>query len=376
MAPGSKYLSTMIERIYLDNIRTFVNFEWKPAKLALILGGNGSGKTALLATLRAIRRFVGGQYSSEEAFPATSLTRWEDKRTDQTVEIDLRVGTDLFGYRLVIAQNPKEPGANRVKHESLRKNGELCIQREENKLELAYEVGWPQLSIKPTRSAMDIGDNRTDAPSSVFQSAVWHLWFLQPDARQMTARLADSPQGESSAWLRHNFSNFADWYLRILQTRPKSVFSALRTLEEIIPGLQELHADSGWLYARFESEGKTASFRFDELSDGQRALIALHLLRHVAATPGSVLALDEPDNYVALAEIQPWLLDVERAALKSGGPQVWLISHHPEVINLLAPEYGVRFFRDGMGPTRTAPFQAAQQLSASETVARGWDNEP
>ncbi|HNI60620.1 MAG TPA: AAA family ATPase, partial [Pseudomonadota bacterium] len=116
--------------------------------------------------------------------------------------------------------------------------------------------------------------------------------------------------------------------------------------------------------------------RFDELSDGQRALIALHLLRHVAATPGSVLALDEPDNYVALAEIQPWLLDVERAALKSGGPQVWLISHHPEVINLLAPEYGVRFFRDGMGPTRTAPFQSAQQLSASETVARGWDNEP
>ena len=31
---GRNILSTMIERIYLDNIRTFVNFEWKPAKLA------------------------------------------------------------------------------------------------------------------------------------------------------------------------------------------------------------------------------------------------------------------------------------------------------------------------------------------------------
>ena len=31
----------MIERIYLDNIRSFVNFEWRPERLALLLGRNG-----------------------------------------------------------------------------------------------------------------------------------------------------------------------------------------------------------------------------------------------------------------------------------------------------------------------------------------------
>ena len=53
---------------------------------------------------------------------------------------------------------------------------------------------------------------------------------------------------------------------------------------------------------------------------------------------------------------------------------MWLISHHPEVINLLAPEYGWRFFRDGLGPTRVERFQPAPALSAAETVARGWDD--
>jgi hypothetical protein len=53
---------------------------------------------------------------------------------------------------------------------------------------------------------------------------------------------------------------------------------------------------------------------------------------------------------------------VTELALAKGRPQVWLISHHPEVVNLLAPEYGRRFFRAAIGPTRV---EAASDRDAS-----------
>src|SRR5262245_48632894 len=54
----------VIERVYLDNIRTFVNFEWRPGSLAILLGPNGAGKTALLETLGGIQTFLLGEASS------------------------------------------------------------------------------------------------------------------------------------------------------------------------------------------------------------------------------------------------------------------------------------------------------------------------
>jgi AAA15 family ATPase/GTPase len=37
----------MIERLYIDHFKTFQNFEWKPGKVALLMGRNGTGKSAL-----------------------------------------------------------------------------------------------------------------------------------------------------------------------------------------------------------------------------------------------------------------------------------------------------------------------------------------
>ena len=44
---------------------------------------------------------------------------------------------------------------------------------------------------------------------------------------------------------------------------------------------------------------------FSEVSEGQRALIALYMLVYCALTPDRTLLIDEPDNFIALAEIQP-----------------------------------------------------------------------
>ena len=69
---------------------------------------------------------------------------------------------------------------------------------------------------------------------------------------------------------------------------------------------------------------------FSEVSEGQRALIALYMLVYCALTPDRTLLIDEPDNFIALAEIQPWLMKLLDRVDETNG-QVILVSHHPEL---------------------------------------------
>jgi len=86
------------------------------------------------------------------------------------------------------------------------------------------------------------------------------------------------------------------------------------------------------------------------------------------------ICLDEPDNFVALAEIQPWLFELSDRIEDQGG-QVILISHHPELINILAPEHAVIFSREDGGPVRVEAFRSDifHKLAPAEQVARGWE---
>ena len=87
-----------------------------------------------------------------------------------------------------------------------------------------------------------------------------------------------------------------------------------------------------------------------------------------------LVIFDEPDNFVALRELQPWLGFLEDQLEQSQG-QVFLISHHPELLNQLATEHGVVFRRLDSGWVKAEPFLAKRDgdLSPAELVARGWD---
>ncbi len=84
-----------------------------------------------------------------------------------------------------------------------------------------------------------------------------------------------------------------------------------------------------------------------------------------------MLCFDEPDNFVALSEIQPWL-QVLRDTLEAQGGQAMIVSHHPEVIDYLALDSLWQFERPS-GPVIARPYEgdAASPLKLSELVARG-----
>lgn len=112
----------------------------------------------------------------------------------------------------------------------------------------------------------------------------------------------------------------------------------------------------------------------NEISDGQRMLIVLYALIHLAGEQGFSLFLDEPDNYVALAEIQPWLMALVDACGQSQHQAV-LCSHHPELIDYLGGDRGVLLDRTNAGVTRQRDLTTEEMegpLRLSERVARGW----
>ena len=101
----------------------------------------------------------------------------------------------------------------------------------------------------------------------------------------------------------------------------------------------------------------------------------LYGLIHLAEVKGYTLFLDEPDNYVALPEIQPWLMELA-AACGEKVPQAVVCSHHPELIDYLGGDNGLLLRREASGVVTTHKPEVKELeggLKLSELIARGWN---
>lgn len=361
----------MITRLYVDNYRCFVNFEWKPGKLALILGDNGAGKTAVLDVVWALRGLVIDEVQLNEAFPESTRTRWGELRPDQTFELDVLLGGNVLRYRLVLRHEPRK--GPEIVEEILTVDGNVVSELRDGDLEFKKATGEPvHLTWSRSQSAMAIVTSAiNEGPIQVFGDFLFQTWIVAPDPRAMSSK-AD----KEARYLERNCSNFAAWLRRELVASPEGVAGARAALHHVM-GLKSLQVPKGatQLMACFEGADAKHGIDFEELSDGQRQLIVLHVLRHVVFATGRLVVFDEPDNYVALREIQPWLTDVINLAFSREGPQVWFISHHSEVLNQLAREHGHQFVRLNDGPVRIEPFPDPDGLTPAELVAGGWNHD-
>jgi hypothetical protein len=105
--------AVMLTRIYIDNYRCFSNFEWKPERLVLISGKNGSGKTRLAALVYNLANAITNDLPVSEVMHANSYSRW-DSRREFTFEMDVSALGRSFRYRVVF-DNLALNGAPRVR---------------------------------------------------------------------------------------------------------------------------------------------------------------------------------------------------------------------------------------------------------------------
>jgi predicted ATPase len=375
--------SGMIERVYIDNYKCFVNFELEPRAVQLILGGNGSGKTTFFDVIELIRDFLTDGVTTSESFPVSTLTAW-DKRRTQKFELAVKGEVGVYHYRLVVDHEPKS-AKNRIANEELRIDQRMLYQFDGKDAHLFRDNGspGPVFPKESTRSGIPtIPDRPENTLLTAFRRRVERIYIFSPDPLRMTAQ-SDAEVAHPDRSLHH----LASWLRHLSQESIDTVTAIQTALKEgVLEGfvgfkLAKAGETSRILKFDFQFEGDNAaatapkfSLNFDQLSDGQRNLVALFTVLHSAVGADTTLCLDEPDNYVALREIQPWLIElIDRTGETAG--QCFLISHHPELINYLAPSEGARFFRDNFGPVRTKRFEMAQDdaLLPAEIVARGWE---
>ena len=366
----------MLSRLYVDNFRCLENFELDLDETNVFLGRNGTGKTSVLNVLRNIQSLVVRGSRVDAVFPARDISLY-GQRNEQRFEIETRVDDEAYRYSLTV-EHDLSRGMMRVGEETLEydsnpifefKNGNAQLYDDDYSQGPSYPFDWSQSGI------CFLNEMSANRKLTQFKKEIANYIIVSCGPPIMSAETRTEDE-----FLEPLMQNFVGWYRRAAQENMGSISPLFEILGEVLLGFDSIRlAESGEnsraLKAIFQGpSSELIHYGFDQLSDGQRALIAMYSLTHLSTDRQVSLFIDEPANYLALGEVQPWLAEaVERVGESLG--QVVVASHHPVIIDYMAGANGRWFFRDGDGPVRVSkePKDTVDGLPLSETIARRWE---
>lgn len=377
----------MITRFYANNFRCLVAFEAAFDSFGVLCGPNGAGKSSVFDAIGLLRNLGSGDGvlggAGEMDVPRLEFTSWAEgtkqESTIQEFELGLIVDGLAFEYLLHLEQKAdfEKP---RIIREQAMCDGKALFQREFDPKTMRAEVHYEKADGNQTGFPLDWRQAALSAIQprggieklSVLQEEIARLLILRPNPRGM--------ERESKAKAKRpdlSLSRLTSWYRSLHQEQEWT--DALRlTLRDVWPDfrsfkLVDVGLNAEALQLRFESaDRKPIVLFFDQLSDGERALVGLYMVRAALETGAAkTVLIDEPDNFVGLPELQPWILSMRE--LLDEEHQLIVISHHPEILANSGEENGRCLWRDNhTSPTRIGPLKVPEGLSAGEAIARGW----
>ena len=371
----------MFKRLHVDNYKCLVNFDLAFQDLTLLLGPNGTGKTSILDIIYALRELLSGtaRIADPGIFPSHTLTAWQTREL-QIFEVEAALPGDTLVYRLQIEHDTKSHQSH-ISNESLFdadgrplfefKGGDVHLYRDDNSPGPVFPADWTESAL--ARVAPRPENTRLTQFLEFMRNVL--VCGLYPASFEHETKSHD-------VMLARDAHNFSAWYQHLQLEQPGQVEQFRKALEDVIEGfsgirLQKVGRDTRAFTLDFDENGKRYELGLDEISDGQRALVALYSLVHLSAGLGYTLFLDEPENYVALPEIEPWLAELSDRC-GDAIPQAVICSHHPELIDYLGLSSGILLSREPSGVTRAKRIDDLSLtteggLKLSEIVARGWD---
>ena len=289
------------------------------------------------------------------------------EKTEFRFELDIAINKLTFKYLLIVEfiNWTKEVS---VKEESLMIEGDIFIQSKGEKT-VVFANTKEEYLFDNSRSSIS-----RHFPSKRFLNYLRSLFIVRIKPYEMLSTIH-----KTTSEVQTDFSNFAEWFAHLNEKyrREISVFENL--MRDILPRFDIFHIEQAGqvkvLQVDFEDSSdkkKIVTYYFNELSDGQKILIALYALV-LCAPENSTICIDEPENFLALPEIQPWLNEL-RDQCKQRNLQAMLISHHPSLINFLASDAGYWFSRQD-NHTRIEKIKEQANdggLSLAQLIEMGW----
>jgi energy-coupling factor transporter ATP-binding protein EcfA2 len=367
----------MITRLYVNNFRCLVAFQTPFESFGVLCGPNGAGKSYVFDALKLLRNlatgdgFLGGR--SERDIPSLEFTNWLDSPI-QEFELGVTAEGHSFEYLLHIEQVAADEKPRIIRERVTCDKLEVFDRdlagvrfQKASGVQKGFPLDWRQAALASIQPA---GDRRE---ITILQQAMAKLLILRPNPRSFE----NESKGESThpdsdlvnlpSWFR-SLSLDQDW-MDALRDSLQAVWPDFKSFR-----LMDVGLNTKALQLRFESAGRadSESLFFGQLSDGEKALVGLYMIRAALAT-GAVqtVLIDEPDNYVGLPELQPWVWTLRE--LLDENHQAILITHHPEILSNAGEDFGRYLWRDNhASPTRIGPLQVPKGLNAGEAIARGW----
>lgn len=367
----------MITRLYANNFRCLVAFEARFESFGVLCGPNGAGKSSVFDVLKMIRdlatseAILGGDGSKD--IRELEFTNWLDS-TVQEFELTVQSCGHEFEYKLHIEQ-ARDDVKPRIVAESAACDGHelfardldgVSFQRPDGTIS-SFPLDWRQAalgSIQPHGRLRDI---------QILQETLGTMLIVRPSPRSMELESKGEAKQPSLS-----MDNLLSWFRSLAQEQEWT--DALRdSLKDVWPDFisfrqQDTGINAKTLQLRFDSvQGKESGlYSFHQLSDGEKALLGLYMIRAALESGrANIVFIDEPDNYVGLPELQPWVLAIRE--LLDDDHQGILISHHPEILGSAGEEHGGYLWRDNhTSPTRSGPLRVPDGISAGEAITRGW----
>jgi predicted ATPase len=339
--------------------------------MGVFCGANGTGKSSVFDAIKFVRDlaigncFLGGLAgSNDRTISHLEFTHWL-KTTTQEFELDIEADDHHFSYLIHLEQIiHHEP---RIIKETVHCDNKELYTRDLEGVHFdqgrsGFPLDWRQAalaSIQPSSGRREIES---------LQKALTSLVILRPNVRGM-----ESESRVESHFPGLELGNLVSWYRHLAQDQE---FTDLlrESLKALWPDLRFLRLDDAGMSVKaltlsFEGE----DLLFNQLSDGEKMLIGLYMI-HTSLSKGNIntVLIDEPDNFVSLQELQPWLLSMGELTDKQR--QALIISHNSEILDS-NPSISFLFQRDShSSPARYGPLNIPEGLTAGEALARGWVN--
>lgn len=363
----------MIEYLYANNYKSFVNFRIEFDKSNLLIGKNGTGKSNVLFLIASIRDVINGSIQSlSESFPPSTTTRWM-KSNIQSFELGIADGDSRFAYQLEIEQDPVQ-AKTVIRSEKITCDGQILFLRMDGSAQIHDDDNNVNNAlVDPAASGVAFVPAQTIYSRLIkFKVQISNIILCTPNPKVMK----DTVQND--IYIPDvSFSNIASTFAGIVLTNPDIYGELVETYKEASPEFCKASISVDLFFKRLKLDYKyndvDCPYFFNELSDGERMLFALYILLYGFIKQGKTILLDEPDNYLSLREIQPWCVDVERELSENG--QCIMISHHPEIIDYMAETDGIWMTRIASGESKIIdkPSIGVNEdlLTYSEMIARG-----
>jgi len=368
----------MLKRLYIHNYKCLVNFEFKMDEdyphSALLIGKNGAGKSSIAEVLEILRRIGWGHSNllplhgelGQEVQPLVSLEHFAFGNTGQPMcfELDVELGGRLCKYKLGIELTPLKNTALRIAHEELFVDGNFRFSREQTKVNFSqnqttpYTYDWNSVYL-PGFSERDPKYEKT---VNAFKFWLKQMLILAPIPRTMRAQLRSK-----SLYLQNDAANITDWRAGLFERNPDAYVDVKnRYLKSVFPDFDGFRNEPDEFGAQYltvlfknNNDDTKTMIRFDHLSDGEKCVFLAAFVMMASTMGDSVFCFwDEPDNYLALSEVELLIATLKSNFSKRG--QIFVTTHNPETLAGYAEDNTYIIYRENHLSHTRSPKTVAQ----------------